>query len=88
MRRPLFRRVCRTWLSTMTWTVRLPTGESGNVLAAVALTALSIYAGCKLVRWYRFTRECRIVRITLADPMIGHPAINPYSTVEGLYHEH
>ena len=62
--------------------------RAGRFLAAVALTALSIYAGCKLVRWYRFTRECRIVRITLADPMIGHPAINPYSTVEGLYHEH
>lgn len=63
-------------------------GRAGTLLAAVALVALAMYAGRKLIQWRRFTREPRVVRITLADPIIRHSAFNPCSIVEGLDHEH
>src|SRR5271165_2733157 len=43
--------------------------RAGTILAVVALAAISIYAGCKLVRSHRFIRDSRIVRVTPTDPM-------------------
>lgn len=63
-------------------------GRAGTLLAAVALVALTMYAGRKLIQCRRFTREPRVVRITLADPIIRHSAVNLCNIVEGLDHEH
>jgi membrane protein DedA with SNARE-associated domain len=57
--------------------------RAGTFLAAVALTALSIYAGCKLIRSHRFIRDSRIVRIT---PGREGPADYRCGIVEGLDH--
>lgn len=43
--------------------------RAGTFLAAVGLTALSIYAACRLVRSHRLIRESRLVRIAPADPI-------------------
>jgi membrane protein DedA with SNARE-associated domain len=63
-------------------------GRAGTLLAGITFAALAIYAGRKLIRWCRFTRESRLVRITLANPVIRHSGISPYSIVDGLDHEH
>ena len=46
-------------------------GRVGTLLTGVAFVALAMYFGRKLIRWRRFARESRLVRIPLADPMIG-----------------
>jgi membrane protein DedA with SNARE-associated domain len=43
--------------------------RAGTFLAAVALTALSIYAAYRLVRSHRFIRDSQLVRIAPADPI-------------------
>ena len=43
--------------------------RAGTFLAAVVLTALSIYAACRLVRSHRFIRDSQLVRIAPADPI-------------------
>jgi membrane protein DedA with SNARE-associated domain len=61
--------------------------RAGTFLAAVAVTALSIYAGYKLVRSRCFMRDSRIVRITPADPMERDGLVNyRCGIVEGLDH--
>ena len=60
----------------------------GTLSTGCAFAGLSTYAVLKLVQFHRFTRESRLARITVADPMVEHSAINPYGFVEGLDHEH
>jgi len=61
--------------------------RAGTFLAAVALTALSIYAGYRLVRSHCVMRDSRIVRVTPADPTGRDGLVNySYGIVEGLDH--
>ena len=63
--------------------------RAGTFLAVVALAAISIYAGCKLVRSHRSIRDSRIVRVTPTDPMgCEGPADFRCGIVEGLDHGH
>ncbi len=52
-------------------------GRAGSLLAGVAFAGLSIYACRKLVRWYRSTRDSRLVGIMPDRPMrcgsLGNP---------------
>jgi membrane protein DedA with SNARE-associated domain len=52
-------------------------GRAGTLLAGVAFTGFSIYSGRRLVRWYRSTRDSRLVGIIPDRPMrcgsLGNP---------------
>jgi membrane protein DedA with SNARE-associated domain len=62
---------------------------TGTFLAAAALTALFIYAGCKLFRSHRLIGDSRVARNTPANPAgRERPADYLFGIVEGLDHDH